>query len=186
MKLIVEQVSEKDVTTRFGAKKTYSFKGSDGQWYSNGFTRPVYVAGDEVEFDFTSSTYGNQVTKGTIRTVGKGSAPVAGSSAPAAPYAAKPYNRNGTFPIEATDGQRSILRQNALTNARELFTCPSAKGVIVDFDNAAKEIVKLARHFEAYTAGDLDREAALKAVKKAGAGKPATPAEDATIPGEGS
>ncbi len=180
MKLTIEQVSEKDVTTRFGNKKTYSFKGSDGQWYSNGFTRPVYVAGDEVEFDFTSSTYGNQVTKGTMRTVGKGSAPVATPTASAAPYAAKPYNRNGTFPIEATDGQRSILRQNALTNAREVLA--SSYDPLDGDIKFADKVIKMARHFEAYTAGDLDREAALKAVKKAAK----NPAEDASIPGEDS
>ncbi len=186
MKLIIEQVSEKDVTTRFGNKKTYSFKGSDGQWYSNGFTRPVYAAGDEVEFDFTSSTYGNQVTKGTMRTVGKGSAPVAGPATSAVPYAAKPYNRNGTFPIEATDGQRSILRQNALTNAREMYVGLASVFPTIytgRFSSVeAKVIVEMARHFEAYTAGDLDREAALKAVKKAAK----NPAEDASIPGEDS
>lgn len=180
MKTTVEQVSEKEVKTRFGVKKTFSFKGSDGQWYSCGFKRGPNK-GDEVEFEFTSSTYGNQVEMGTLKIAGA-SSPVPGTTAPAAATSAG-YNRFRSFPIEATDGQRSILRQNALTNARELVTGMWA-GQDKSFDEVSKEIIKVARHFEAYTAGDLDREAAMKAAKKAGAGKPATPAEDASIPGE--
>jgi len=76
------------------------------------------------------------------------------------PVGAKTY-RNGSFPIDPLDGQRSIIRQNALTNARSLVERAIAENtVLANSKQVADIILHYAREFEAYTAGDLDREAA--------------------------
>lgn len=183
---IVEAVSEKIVNTKNGAKPTYSIKVPEG-WFNCGFKKPSCNKGDEIEFEFTSTTYGNAIQMPTLKVVGHA---VSSSPAPVS-SAGKPfYGNKGVFPIPALDGQRSIIRQNALTNARELYSTACAMSgskVMVDFERASLDIIKLARHFEAYTAGDIDRQGAEEAVKKELAkARVATrgPAEDTIIPGE--
>lgn len=178
MKTIVVQMSNKDVTTKFGQKKVYSIKADDGQWYSCGFKKPTANAGDEVEFQFTSTSYGNQIDMATFVSLRGGLS----SGATAAPAASAPpvrpaYGNKGVFPIPALDGQRAIVRQNALTNARELICALPAIGSNTT-DLLAAEIIRIARKFEAYACGDLDREAAEeslaeeKVTKKTGKAKP--------------
>jgi hypothetical protein len=119
--VVVEQISSKDRTTRFGVKKVYSFK-AGGEWFSTNFKNPMLSAGDTVSFEFAETSYGKEVDPASIKKGAAGAAPtplVAGSKAPSAAPSA-PYSRMGVFPIPALDGQRSIIRQNALTNAREL------------------------------------------------------------------
>lgn len=70
--------------------------------------------------------------------------------------AQKVYSR-GKFPIDPRDGQRSIIRQNALTNARELWV--DMLGVVSDtegkdMEKLVEDIIDTARRFESYTAGD--------------------------------
>jgi hypothetical protein len=72
----------------------------------------------------------------------------------------------GVFPIPALDGQRAIVRQNAITNARELYAA-SKGGKVFDFSrDVAAEIVSVARFFEAYACGDLDMAAAIEKKEK--------------------
>ena len=54
---IVEAVSTKDVTTKFGTKPTYSIK-INGGWVKCGFKNHNANVGDEVEFDGNTGTYG--------------------------------------------------------------------------------------------------------------------------------
>lgn len=178
--ITIATISTKDVNTKFGSKKTFSIKGDDGQWYSCGFKKPAANTGDVVTFTFTSNAYGNQIDMGTFVVGGDAGTPATPAVAPK-PYERPAYNRNGVFPIEATDGQRSIIRQNALTNAREIVG--ASMGDVANDDAVAERIIALARHFEAYTAGDIDRMEAQKAAKKA-KGKSATPADNSDIPGE--
>lgn len=157
---VVEQISTKDVTTKFGVKPTFSFKvGSD--WVKCGFKNPKVNVGDEVQFDGNSGTYGLEGTNIVITSKGAG-APVAvlGSSSPTPIRSSPPSYSSKVFPIPPLHGDRSIVRQNALARATELFiACRGGKAF--DFDEAStKVIISLARQFEAYTAGDLDlREA---------------------------
>lgn len=156
MKGIVESIGTKEVKTRFGMKTTYSFK-VGGEWYKMGFTKPMFGKGDAVEFEYTEGTYGREVDKGAISVVSKVSAgepsiPPAGARSPFTPAYT---GGKGVFPIPALDGQRAIVRQNALTNARELYI------TVVDINSselgkAADGIISLARKFEAYACGDLD------------------------------
>jgi hypothetical protein len=159
----VAQLSTKPVTTRFGNKTTYSMKGDNGTWYNFGFTDPKIAVGQTVTFDFNAGTYGNDVVKGSL-SAGGGSAAVAPAAGPATAPARTPYpgGRSTVFPIPATDNQRSIVRQNALTNARELFC---VMGAADNIDASAAEIVRIARIFEAYACGDTERERAIAEIE---------------------
>src|SRR3990167_9093199 len=111
MKITVDAVGTKEVSTKYGMKPTYSIKDSAGVWYAAGFKNPGVKKGDELELEFESTKWGNKITSFSG---GSGEAP---SEAPAP----KPvYGYRGKFPIEATDGQRSIIRQNSLLHATAL------------------------------------------------------------------
>ena len=65
------------------------------------------------------------------------------------------------FPIPALHGDRAIVRQNALARATDLYV--AARGG-KPFELEAESldfVIKLARKFEAYTAGDLDMAEAV-------------------------
>ena len=160
---IVESIGTKEVKTRFGMKPTFSMK-VDGEWYKLGFTKPKCDKGDEVSFSYVEGTYGREVDAKAI-IVGAGGAKGAPTPAGVVPRAAPSYGGKGVFPIPALDGQRAIVRQNALTNAREVVVVfdKGDKGVY-DYDIIADKIIRLARKFEAYACGDLDavRAAELK------------------------
>lgn len=158
---VVESIGTKEVKTRFGMKPTFSMK-VDGEWYKLGFTKPKCDKGDEVTFSYTEGTYGREVDAKAI-SVGAGG--VKGAPTPAAARPAPSYGGKGVFPIPALDGQRAIVRQNALTNAREAVVAAFGGGVFVPDAALADNIISLARKFEAYACGDLDavRASELKA-----------------------
>lgn len=162
---VVEQVGGKDVNTKFGVKPTFSFK-VNGQWFSAGFKDPKVSVGDSIGFEYEPDKYGNKLHDGSIK---KGVSAPANTAAPTGSTGGGSSGRHGSFPIGALDGQRSIIRQNALTNARELYQTFMALGNSVAFNSdgldtstAANQIINVARKFEAYTAGDLDMDAAMK------------------------
>jgi len=74
---IVEAISTKDVNTKYGSKPTYSLK-VNGTWVKCGFKNPNAGAGDEVEFDGNTGTYGLETKE--VNVLRKG----AGTPAPAA------------------------------------------------------------------------------------------------------
>jgi hypothetical protein len=166
----VEEVSTKEVNTKFGPKPTFSFK-AGGQWYKTGFTRPAVKVGDTVDIEYTEGKYGKDVNaKGGIVVTGAGAAPVPAPRA-AAPSGGGGYGSKGVFPIPALDGQRSIVRQNALTNAREALTAmlvASKRTALTEEELKVfvMAVIDVAKRFEAYTAGDMDMEAAKAAVDK--------------------
>lgn len=162
----VQDVSNKMVNTKFGPKPTYSFK-ADGEWYKTAFTQPRVKVGDVVDIEFTEGRYGKDVDAKTgIKVVGGGAAAPATAPRSAAP--APSYSGGkGVFPIPALDGQRSIVRQNALTNARELIqTAMALSKKSYEPDEIVASIIRVAKQFEAYTAGDMDMEAAKASVAK--------------------
>lgn len=124
----------------------------NGTWYGTkeewATVKPV--KGDSVEFDDGGAKYMKNV-----KVVGGGSS-APSSSAPSKSGGGS-FSR-GVFPIPVDDGQRSIIRQNALTNARELIglTIDPEKG-IADPSVVVALIIEIAREFEAYTAGDIER-----------------------------
>lgn len=168
---VVEQLGTKPVNTKFGSKNTYSAK-VGGQWYKFGFKNPGFAVGDNVALEYTPGTYGNEVSSFSKGAAGAASAANEAPAATAPRPAATGSSRAGVFPIPALDGQRAIVRQNALTNARELYCAAKngGKGFAVDFEADPLNIIKMARVFEAYACGDMDMEAAqasLGAEKKA-------------------
>lgn len=157
---VVEQLGGKEVVTKFGPKPTFSFK-VNGTWVSAGFKDPKVSVGDSISFEYEPDKYGNKLHDGSIK---KGAAvavtPVGTASVSSG------GGRHGSFPIGALDGQRSIIRQNALTNARELYkeyaSATDLEGGVLNMSHHADNVISIARHFEAYTAGDLDMDAAMK------------------------
>lgn len=119
----------------------------DGNYYNSKFPIKCEV-GDSVEFD--SGTTGKYCNKLRVTSGGGGKpAPATGGG------------RRGSFPIDKADGQRSIIRQNALARAVELVALfPDG---IEDRESAAAEAVKIAIELERFTAGDLDAEAETEA-----------------------
>jgi len=144
------------ITAVAGTNKSFQLDGGD--WY--GVYDPSNLQaskGDDVTFEFTRKGKWLNV-KGKV--VGSGAAissPTAGSvsSAPV-----KKATGGRTFPVRGTAPERTINRQNALTNAvqytNEVFTSAT-----VD------EVLDVARQFEAYTCGDLDITEALEEIDKA-------------------
>jgi len=159
---IVEAISTKDVNTKFGNKPTYALK-VNGTWVKCGFKNPNAGAGDEVEFDGNTGTYGLETKAVNVLRKGAGTpAPAATSNSTPVPtrttgsgYAAK------VFPIPALHGDRAIVRQNALARATDIYIAArGGKPWELDASNL-DFVISLARKFEAYTAGDLDMAEAI-------------------------
>ncbi len=155
MSYIVENITTKEVTTKFGPKPAYTVV-ANGERFSYGFKKPTFGIGDEVDFQYTDGTYGKSVDLASVRLIKKGAggasaAPTAAASAPAkGSYtpAAK------VFPIPPLHGDRAIVRQNSITNATKAV---SDFGLDVDsLEEHAQRIIDVARMFEAYSCGDLD------------------------------
>jgi hypothetical protein len=109
--------------------------------------------GDEVTFESVLDRTGkyNNI-KGIVKKTG---------GTPAAPAA------DGSFKVlkPSLDRERSIIRQNALTNAREIFAAIGGYEDL-DYQKLSEEIIAIARIFEAYTSGDADLEASKEALSK--------------------
>ena len=163
---IVEQVSTKDVTTKFGLKPTYSIK-VNGGWVKCGFKAHGANVGDEVEFDGNTGTYGLETKAVNIIRKGSGVVPVAStvtvtSSTPATVKPAYSGYKEKVFPIPALHGDRAIVRQNALARATDIYVAARG-GKPFELDMESLDyVIKLARKFEAYTAGDIDLSEAMK------------------------
>lgn len=164
---VVDSIGTRNANTKFGARTTYSIKIA-GQDYALGFAKPSFSNGTTVEFDYESTKYGNEVTKGTLVVIG---AMVTAGIAPipplviATPAPVRATYSDRKFPIDALSPERAIIRQNALTQARELVvgilgvTASSDKDWTSrqnQFNTIAGEVIRLARKFEAYSSGDLD------------------------------
>ena len=168
MSYVVESITNKTVTTKFGPKPAYSIK-ANGEWFSVGFNKPKFNVGDTVDFMYEEGAYGKQVDGKTIRVLSKGTGtppPATAAEAPSAP--ARSYGPpQKVFPVPLMHGDRSIIRQNALTNAREAFADlvrfnrdAGAKPAILEADEYAACVLAMARMFEEYSAGDIERRAA--------------------------
>jgi len=158
---VVEAVSTKDVTTKFGTKPTYSFK-VNGGWIKCGFKNPGVDVGYTVDFDGVTGTYGieTKAVNITSRTAAPAAAPSATAAAPAKSYGGSSYKEK-VFPIPALHGDRAIVRQNALARATDLYIAARGAKPFELEATTLDVIIKFARKFEAYTAGDLDMAEAM-------------------------
>jgi len=162
---VVEAISTKDVTTKFGVKPTYSMK-INGAWVKCGFKNPGVDVGYTVDFDGIAGTYGLE-TK-AVNILSRATAqPVAAVATASVPVPTKSYGGGGgykdkVFPIPALHGDRAIVRQNALARASDLYIAARG-GKPFELEASTLDLViSFARKFEAYTAGDLDMAEALK------------------------
>lgn len=161
---IVEQVSTKDVNTKFGLKPTFSMK-VNGTWVKCGFKSHNANPGDEVEFDGNTGTYGMETKAVNIIRKGAGAAPSTGVTSSTAPAPAKSFGGGGfkekVFPIPALHGDRAIVRQNALARATDIFIAARGGKPFELDESTFSLVIGFARKFEAYTAGDLDMAEAV-------------------------
>lgn len=157
MSYIIENITNKQVNTKFGPKPAYSVKTAEG-WFSYGFKKPTFNIGDEVDFQYTENTYGKNIDHASVRMINKGTGGSAPASSPAAAPAARPAFAQKVFPIPLLHGDRAIVRQNSVTNATKLVVETSGKGKSPE--ELAQQIIDVARMFEAYSCGDIEAQAA--------------------------
>lgn len=171
---IINKMWTKNVEIKRGARagKTaqvhlFSLSGDNDTVYSLAFGTPDVKVGDEVSFSCEEKFGEMQVDKSTVKIQSrdnkfeepkeapKPAAPSGGSSG-----GGKSYSR-GNFPLDFTDGQRSILRQHAFTQASEVYRWRGDQDEERDGDSPdaiVGEIIKLAYKIERYTSGDDLRE----------------------------
>lgn len=137
------------ITDKFGK---FNVLLDDGKWYSTKMEwAPKFELhkGDVISFDAGPTGKYLQKVKKT------GSAPIGGGSSNGPSAAPQKAVQGRTFPVGALAPERTINRQNALTNA--VAYCSD--------ETSPEDVVATARIFEAYTTGDLDAIEAEEAMK---------------------
>lgn len=152
--ITVEALSSKEVKTKYGPKSTYSFK-AGGTWFNNGWKKPTFIVGDILSFDYNESTYGKDVVNNSVKVTPRG-VPV--PPAQRAPNVQATSNK-GSFPIPLLDGQRSIVRQNSVTNATKIVM---DSGDYDTTEGVVPKVLEIAKLLEAYSCGDSDLAEAKK------------------------
>ena len=153
---VVDKIYMNTVKTPYGVKEIQRFQ-IGGNYYSGGFKTWPVNEGDEVELSYATNAKGYNDVKGLSVTTPNPNpvAPTgaAGNQAASGKGSARHVGR--TFPVDALAPERTINRQNALTNSvafHGAFTTNATQFVVV-----AEDIINTARIFEAYTTGDIDR-----------------------------
>lgn len=124
--------------------------------------------GDNVSFTYTTTekagvTYHN--IKGSVSI--SDSSPAASPGKPAAGGGYAPKSAR-SFPVGPLDPERSIIRQNAMTQANTaLNNWAQLTGTSIAFGIVAyaEQVIEIAKMFEAYAAGDNDLLEATKALE---------------------
>jgi hypothetical protein len=151
---VVSKKSRKKRTTPYGEKWATSFQ-INGDWYSGGFKDYNDVnEGDTVQATWEANSRGYKDIK-AISVTGKAVGEAGTPEATVVPIGGGGAPRSGgrTFPVDPLAPERTINRQNALTNA--VNYCNG-----LDTPQTPEDILMIAREFEAYTCGDIDREEA--------------------------
>ncbi len=147
----------------------------EGQWYGAFAKSQLGSAGvgDTIAFTYVSvekdgTTFHNIKGNVTLKEGGGSMTATPAAGEPSAPRSAAPaasYGRSSiSFPLAPLDGQRVIVRQNALGHATKLWV-DGKYAEHVEAAYSATAIIELARKFESYVAGDLDMEEAKKGLE---------------------
>ena len=156
MSYIIENITTKEVTTKFGPKPAYTIT-AGGERFSYGFKKPAFAIGDEVDFQYTENTYGKNVDLASVQMLKKGAGAPTPSASTASPGKAPYSPPSKVFPIPLLHGDRAIVRQNSITNATKAVCDYLDSNEDVETVQAyADLIIEIARKFEAYSCGDLD------------------------------
>lgn len=152
----------------------------DGSWYS-AFSTTQMPPGGVTRGDWVEFTY---VEKGEFKnikgSVTKSAAPASRPTTGAAPSTERKYtDAKGfvikEFPVPPLHPDRSIIRQNSLSHATTLvdksgdewmeqFYAKNSR--YPNLEDYAEKVIDIARMFEAYSTGDLDKEVAEEEVRK--------------------
>lgn len=143
------------------ARTGKSFKIGD-DWYGAFHAKQLKGAqkGDEVEFDYVEVVKGGATfnnIEGDVRFVGddseRDSAPARRSAAPARGGRSQGASSAPSKAVGDDPRQRSIVRQNSLTQANMVFSTLARAGLLGDIgpDELAEEVVRVARTFEQYS-----------------------------------
>lgn len=160
---VIDSITSKDITTKFGVKKKYSIK-IDGTWYDAGWKKPNAVEGTTVSFNYKDGPYGKEIDGGlTPAVAGLGSGTSAAAPAKAAGSRGK-YDA-APFPVPPLDPSRSIIRQNALRHATAIVLGTGAANN-VDPAVVSHGVISIARILENYISGYDDVEAAKEEIAK--------------------
>lgn len=155
----IENITQKEVNTKFGPKPAYTVQ-ANGERFSYGFKKPTFKIGDTVDFQYTENTYGKNIDLNSVRLLAKGEGAPATATATVAPSKPSYGPPAKVFPIPLLHGDRAIVRQNSITNAVKLVCDTYAGDVEVSDVDRAQKAIEIARMFEAYSCGDLDMAAA--------------------------
>jgi len=164
---VVKGVYSKPVTTRFGQKNVWDLLLDDGNYYKHGFKKPPVEAGDSVTITYEVGKYGNEVKSLSGATVGASSPLPVEVNGPINKVTSYPIKNSRPFPVPFDSGERAIIRQNSLTNARELVIDVLAYGdesstELNDtgkWDAITDRILYIAYKFEEYSSGDREAKA---------------------------
>ena len=160
MSYIIENITNKEVTTKFGPKPAYTII-ANGERYSYGFKKPTFAIGDEIDFQFTENTDGKNVDLTSVQMLKKGTGAPTPTGAFAGPAKAAYSPPSKVFPIPLLHGDRAIVRQNSITNAtKAVADYLDSNEDVATIQDYADLIIETARKFEAYSCGDLDAQAA--------------------------
>jgi hypothetical protein len=163
MSYIIENITTKEVTTKFGPKPAYTII-AGGERFSYGFKKPAFAIGDEVDFQYTENTYGKNVDMASVQMIKKGAGGATPTPTTAIPGKAPYSPPTKVFPIPLLHGDRAIVRQNSITNATKAVNdyCGAGGDFPETIEEYTQVIIETARKFEAYSCGDLDAMAAEK------------------------
>lgn len=128
----ITAVSKKEVNTKRGPAMTYSFCLDGDTWCSNGFTALKVGKGDEVKVTLKGDRYNTVVS---IDPVSVGS------------------STGGNTVRKPDNVQQAIIRQNALSHATAIVL--ASKEAKETRNDLVKEVIRLAKAFEAYADGRL-------------------------------
>lgn len=179
----VDSSSNRMVPTKTGRMtKVYDLY-VDGVKYGFGFKDPTtmgIVPGTVLAFEYDPSRY-NSINMGSL-VIGAGAGgPVSGGGSPVSatsvggssgPTGAPPFRgkMDRPFPVPVTSGEYAIIRQNALTNARELVAAMETKsdgippllGDDAGWNAVVNRVLKVAYVFEDYSSGQREVKEAMK------------------------